>query len=445
MPSSINGGTVGGDSTWRDWLRGHVLQRFQSSIVQNVTWMLSAQCLQLAGRMAYFVVVAHVLGPTGYGTFIACTAVVSILAPFASWGTGEVMLKYVARNRTVLPAYFGNALLVTVACSLLLTLFALLIRPRVLPASATVSMLTAVAIADLFGAQMTGICLNAFAALEQFQRYTQLMAWSAAVRLIVVFVLAFSTASALHWSYLYAASALIAAFTGLVAVSRCCASPRFQLNLLVPSVREGFHFSTAAASQSVYNDIDKTMLARLSTVESAAIYAVAYRFIEGAMLPIRSVAAATYPEFFRQGQHGVTSSFGFAQRILRRTVVYGIGTTIALFLAAGLVPLIFGQAYAESTVALRWLCVLPAIKSVHAFLTDTLTGANYQWQRSSSQLAVAVFNVLVNLWIIRAYAWRGAAWSSLMTDSLLMVLLYTVIRWHLKRERVAAGAVATTA
>src|SRR5262249_8684791 len=90
--------------------------------------------------------------------------------------------------------------------------------------------------------------------------------------------------------------------------------------------------------------------------------------------------------------------------------------------------------YAESTIALRYLCLLPLLKSVHSFLTDTLTGANYQWERSSAQILVAVFNVLINLWLIRSFAFRGAAWSSLMTDSLLIALLYLIIRWHLRRE-----------
>jgi O-antigen/teichoic acid export membrane protein len=80
---------------------------------------------------------------------------------------------------------------------------------------------------------------------------------------------------------------------------------------------------------------------------------------------------------------------------------------------------------------------------VHAFLTDTLTGANYQWQRSSAQIAVAVFNIIVNLWIIRAYAWRGAAWSSLLTDSLFAVLLYMIIRRYLRQERAAMIAAAS--
>jgi O-antigen/teichoic acid export membrane protein len=147
------------------------------------------------------------------------------------------------------------------------------------------------------------------------------------------------------------------------------------------------------------------------------------------------VTAATFPEFFRQGMSGVTSAFSFARRIIRRSVLYGLATAAFLFLTAGSVPLIMGPAYAESAVALRWLSLLTVLKSVHAFLTDTLTGADQQWQRSSAQFVVAGFNVLVNLWIIRAFAWRGAAWSSLMTDSLLVALLYVIIRWHVRRER----------
>lgn len=443
MPSSINAPSAAGDSVQRTWLTERIGQHLRSGILHNATWVLSGRGLQWVGRFVHFAIVARVLGPAGYGTFVGCAAFIMTIAPFASWGTGQVMIKYSVRDQNVLPAYLGNALLVTAASGALLTLFALLIRPIVLPASATAAMLTAVAIAEILGTVMTEICLQAFQALAQFRRGTQLLAWSTGLRVVAALVLAGSTATPLRWAYLYAASGMMATIGGLAALSRCGASPHFQPDLLLPSVREGFHFSTSTASQSVYNDIDKTMLARLSTVESAAIYAVAYRLIDAAMLPIRSVAAATYPEFFRQGVHGVTSTFGFARRILKRSVVYGIGTSIALFLAAGLVPLILGRAYAESAAALRWLCVLPTIQSVHAFLSDTLTGANYQWQRSASQIAVAAFNVLVNLWIIRAYAWRGAAWSSLMTDSLLMVMLYFIISRHLRRERVAAGAATT--
>jgi O-antigen/teichoic acid export membrane protein len=416
--------------------QGAVGQAFRSKIVQNAVWMFWGQGLQLVGRLAYFVIIARVLGPTGYGTFIACVALVATVSPFASCGTGNVMIKYAALNREALPAYFGNALVSTIFSGTVLTFAVWILRPYVLPASATSAMLIAVAIADLFGTELIGICLYAFLSLEQGRRYSHMAALSTGIRLVAALGLLFSSHSALHWAYLYAASAILAAVTGVVGVSLLCARPRFDFGLFVPSMREGVHFATALASQSVYNDIDKTMLARLSSVESAAIYAVAYRLIEPAILPIRSMGTASFPEFFRTGtKGGVTSSYEFAKRILKRSMPYGVATAVGLFVVAGFIPYILGPAYKPSTEALRWLCVLPAFKCVHIFLSDTLTGANFQWQTSSAQIFVSIFNVLINLWIIRAFSWRGAAWSSLMTDGLLMVLLYLIIRWHVRREK----------
>jgi O-antigen/teichoic acid export membrane protein len=93
-----------------------------------------------------------------------------------------------------------------------------------------------------------------------------------------------------------------------------------------------------------------------------------------------------------------------------------------------------GPKYAESAVALRWLAPLPLIKSIHAFLTDVLTGADHQPARSAIQLGVAAFNILINLWLIRAFSWRGASWSSIASDGALAISLYFVIRWYIRRE-----------
>ncbi len=411
-----------------------IARQFQSNISRNATWMLGGQGLQLAAQFAYFVIIAHVLGPRGYGTFVACTALAITMSPFSPWGTGQVMVKYVVRDPKVLPIYFGNALLVTVGFGLTLTLLALLIRPIVLPPSISATMVVTIGLADLICTQITNVCSLAFQALERLHRSAQLLAMSAGLRLVAAIVLAGTTATPMRWAYLYAFAAFAAACAGILAVSWSCGCPRVRFNLLVPSVREGFHFATVEAAQMVYTSIDKTMLARLASVEAAAIYAVAYRFIEAAMLPVRALAAAAYPEFFRRGIDGVTSAYQFARQIMRRSVAYGIVVSIALFLASGLIPSIMGAGYANSSIALRWICILPLIKSIYASLTDVLTGANYQWQRSSTQILVAVFNVVLNLWLIREFSWRGAAWSSVLTDVLLMVALYLIIRCHVRRE-----------
>jgi O-antigen/teichoic acid export membrane protein len=77
--------------------------------------------------------------------------------------------------------------------------------------------------------------------------------------------------------------------------------------------------------------------------------------------------------------------------------------------------------------------VLPVLKAMHYFLSDTLTGAGHQGVRTSLQASVAALNVLLNLWIIPAYSWRGAAWSSIASDSAL-ALSVAVAVWLLNRR-----------
>ena len=83
------------------------------------------------------------------------------------------------------------------------------------------------------------------------------------------------------------------------------------------------------------------------------------------------------------------------------------------------------------------------LKTFHYFAADSLTGAGYQGVRTAVQVGIAVFNVLVNLWIIPAYGWRGAAWSSLASDGLLAVILWMIaLRLSSKaRERYQKPAV----
>jgi O-antigen/teichoic acid export membrane protein len=69
--------------------------------------------------------------------------------------------------------------------------------------------------------------------------------------------------------------------------------------------------------------------------------------------------------------------------------------------------------------AVRWLSVLPILKVIHYFYSNALTGAGHQALRTKIQVGVAIFNVLVNFWLIPAYSWRGAAWSSIASDGLL--------------------------
>jgi O-antigen/teichoic acid export membrane protein len=111
-----------------------------------------------------------------------------------------------------------------------------------------------------------------------------------------------------------------------------------------------------------------------------------------------------------------------------------------LLVGAPLIPKILGGEYLRTVEALRWLAILPLFKTVHYFFADALSGAGYQGLRMCLQIVVAVFNVLVNLWVIPAYSWRGAAWSSLASDGFLALLMWIAISALRRRQPVAVIA-----
>jgi O-antigen/teichoic acid export membrane protein len=184
-------------------------------------------------------------------------------------------------------------------------------------------------------------------------------------------------------------------------------------------MREGFYFSVGLSAQTIYNDIDKAMLTRLSTLSATGIYGAAYRLIDVSFAPVSALLYAAYPNFFREGVHGISSTLAYARPLLKRALRYSSIMCGGILICAGVVPYILGPEYVRTAEALRWLAPLPLLKAIHSLLSDALTGAGYQGIRSGIQASVALFNVLINLWLIPAYSWRGAAWSSIASDALL--------------------------
>jgi len=113
----------------------------------------------------------------------------------------------------------------------------------------------------------------------------------------------------------------------------------------------------------------------------------------------------------------------------------GILSSVAMFVAAPIIPLIAGHGFVESVAALRWLCLIPIFRSVHQMTGCALTGAGLQSYRTAAQFSAAGLNFGLNLWLIPRYGWHGAAWSSLATDAALGAMNWTLLRVLTMRSR----------
>ena len=300
-------------------------------------------------------------------------------------------------------------------------------------------LILSLAIAELYFSRIVDLSAQAFQAFQQLQ-------WTAQLRVMLhLLLLAAALAMSLYtpsptpvqWGLLYLSATLVGALLSVWLVEHRLGRPRLTLSTNVDQLKEGCYFSVSVAAHNAYNDIDKTMLARLATLPAVGIYAVAYRIIDIAFGPVRALLDASYTQYFQHGTGGIRGSLMLTKRLLPIAGVYSLVAVAVLWVIAPLLPTVFGDDYQAAAEALRWLAILPPLKVVHYIAADTLTGADFQGRRTLVQVAIALFNVCMNFLLIPRYSWRGAAWASIASDLLLAIILGGMVWYMVYRSPLA--------
>ena len=408
----------------------------QSSTLKNSLTIFRSFILRLVVQGVYFIILARTFEPERYGAYVGIVAIVSIFIPFASLGSGEVLIQNVSRNRSLFREYWGTTILKTLVFGSTLISLILIVYNFVSIPNISIYSVFFVALANLIFLRLNDAVRDAFIAVG-------LMSYTARAIIIVslnrfvaavVFIACFDRPTVLTWCILYCiATFLASAMSTLLAVKQI-AYPKFNLSQVKQELRLGLSFAISVSAQNIYNDLDKSMLAKLSTLEATGIYGAAYHVLSVAFTPVQSVALASFRKFFQQGASGIKGSFALCKKLLPMTLGYSLIAILGLVICAPLIPIILGAEYQNSAWALIWLSPAIFFKTLHFFAADTLTGANYQSVRSTAQVLVAVVNGILNFWLIPIYSWHGAIWATIISEFLLTVFLWVAIYKYSKQS-----------
>jgi O-antigen/teichoic acid export membrane protein len=382
---------------------------------------------------AYFVVLSRLLGVREYGVLAGCTAFVMIAAPYGSLGSGTLFMRYVSANRKLHSLYFGNILVSTAIVATALAGGMGWIAPYILHAGSR-SVVVPIAISECFCSATTYALAQIFQTYEMPRCMALISGANNLMRLGVAlaFWALYGYTTARQWALANLGVSLILCALVVSFVIQQFGLPRFSLRLFSRRATEGSLFSLAGSASSIYNDFDKTMLSHYGMFAANGIYTVAYRVVNVATMPISAIDMAAMPRFFKIGDCRFLELVHYGKALLKRSMLIGLLIMTSLFVAAPVLPFVLGHSFAESILALRWLVLLPLLRSAHVILGSILTAAGFQRYRTIFQLVVAGFNFGLNLWLIPAHGWLGAAWASLATDALLVFTYWSFIHWRMR-------------
>jgi O-antigen/teichoic acid export membrane protein len=411
--------------------------RLKGSFTNNTLWMIFGFGWRVGVQVFYFLIVARTLKPGEYGAFAGALALVLTISPFVSWGSGNILIKNVSRNSDSFHKYWGMALSVSLVTALFLAVLAMVSASLILSPRAAWGLAFPIILGDFFGERYAYTSSLAFLAFQKGSRTSLILASIGFYRLAsaVLFILLPITKTAENWALLYMLSGLLSGATGLIWVARELGWGQLSLAPMRDEWLEGFYFSTSLSAQGAYNDLDKTLLNSLASSTVTGTYAAAYRIMDAAFIPARALIYAGNPRFFQEGKKGIGDAVKFAVRLLPWTLVSGLAAVLLLLLFAPLSPILLGKDYFETSIVLPWLALIPLFRSFHSLAADSLTGAGYQGVRTIIQIFIVVVNLVLNLVWIPRYSWKGAAWSSLLSDGVLAIILWGICLALIVRER----------
>jgi O-antigen/teichoic acid export membrane protein len=404
--------------------------RFQDSLA-----LFKSFILQLLVQGIYFVILARTFAPKAYGAYVGIVAIVSVFMPFASWGSEQVAIQNIARQRNSFRESWGTGILKTLIFGSLFTSLILIVYCFFPIPEISIYIVFVVALANLIFLKLNDLVRDSFVGVGLLNYTARVMFLVSLNRFfgVLVLIALFDHPTILEWTILYCFATFVAAVISTHLLVKQVDYPLFNLSKVKQDLKLGFSFALGISAQSIYNDIDKSMLAKLSTLESAGIYGAAYHILNVSFTPILSLAMASFRNFFQQGVSGIKGSFELCKKLLPMSLGYSLIAIAGLALFSPLIPLILGAEYKESATALIWLSPTIFFRTMHLFAADTLTGADLQKVRSGAQAVVAAINALLNLMLIPLYSWRGAIGATIISECLLMIILWCAVYFYARK------------
>jgi O-antigen/teichoic acid export membrane protein len=401
---------------------------------RNAVWATLAEGSRIAAQAAVLVVLARRMVPKTFGAVVGVTALLQLVAPFATLGAPIVMFRKRARAELDHADAWGMALVMALGGAVVSSVPILLLADILTP-GIPLKALAALGVAELILVTLSDLSAVVAAAEDSFAWAFGIRAVASACRVVAAGAFWVSGGSnAEAWALCYVVTMSIAALYAVTTIAARLGPPSRRWPER-GDLRDGVIFSASLGAFAVQDNVDKPLLVAYGYSADAGTYGIGYRMVIMTMLPVRAVLAASLRRFFVLGKRDPEETISHASRLMVGSLLYGVVVAVALFIAAPLVLTVFGDQHKEVVSVIRWLALLPLIRVVEYFLSDVLTGINLHAARFRCLAIGASLNVAFNVLLIPRYSWRGAVIATYASEVVLTAAVYNALRSSRRRRR----------
>jgi O-antigen/teichoic acid export membrane protein len=394
----------------------------------NLTWLSIGRLALMATSFATLIVAARILGPESYGILNYVLSFVGLYGIIANLGIDGVVFRELTSRKEARNLILNNALALrfSTGCfaviSVLITLLFIKEDPHteflmflfsLSFLTQTFSLLSFDFLKDAQGKYVT-IAQVCTSILSNALKIAVLFFYNSLTLYILVLVL---EGLLLGVFYLYQMKLL----------KRSGLELKLNKKELVYTLSLSLPLMLVALCTELYARIDQIMLKHLLDIQAVGYYAAAVRITELWYFIPTLILGSLFPAFINT-QHN-TSEYDKRMRmmIMSLIVVGSILSIVIYFSSSILIKIIYGDGFSASVPILS-IYILSLVGSFLSFLFyQDLFIKNKIFLIIIISSAGAVANILLNLMWIPAYGAAGAAWSTVLSYSMLP-LIYFILR-----------------
>ena len=402
-------------------------------IAKNAGALYASYILTSLLGLVLTVAVARELGDAAFGRYSFAVALTAIFAVFLDMGFDTLIVRDVARDRTVAEKYLGNIIVMKVLLSVVVFgMLALTITLMDYPHETTIVVLVLGGCVILHGfGNVFRVTFRAFERMEYEGLMTcagKLMALSLALSALFLGYGLVQVALAI------VGGGIVEFLLGLCLCSRKFVKLRLEIDLefwkkaLKAAVPIGF-LSIAAI---VYVRADIVMLSAMKGDAVVGWYNAAYILVL-ALKPFPHILmSAAFPFMARSAVSSRASLTSGYQKSLRYLLIIGLPAAVGMTILAGrIVPLLYGDEFSDSVVALQILAWDLLLFFLYMPLAFVLVSLNRQNKMAVVVAGCTVLNVVLNLILIPHFSYVGAGIATLVTEGVLLATYFFLVSRYL--------------
>ena len=410
------------------------INRSVKTVVKNTGIMLYSEFLCKVFTFIYFIIVARYLGVGDFGTISFALAFAGILQVLTDFGLNQYTVREVSKDKELAHKFlWGTSLVRSLLVVLALVIFLLFMMVYQYPES-TQNVLQFIVISAFLGSFINGY----YALYQAFENMTLISLGkllNSVLMLMLTGLLLFGGFGLIWVAAVYVIVNIIVLIYCIIAAKpmRNNINKAFDLKSCYNLLKASIPFGITNFFIIMYFQVDSVMLGIMQGSDSVGVYNAAYRLMAGLLIIPSVVGVVIYPMLSRSYGQLRNSFMLIFEKAIKYLLLIAFPTVIGTqILAEEIIMTIYGESFTQSITVLR-LLIWAIIPIYCGYVFGSLLYASNKQNIFAIITAIAAFaNIALNYLLIPLISFNGAAISTFLTESLVQVSLFLIIRKEFK-------------